>query len=89
MISFDAVTVYDIAHLTKLFTIYSVNGHILTANICAWLPFSSPFLGAIGDLTSANLPSCLLFQGLVTLLLFQIFLKNHSQFSGVWKLYTE
>ena len=33
-----AMSVYDIESSTELFSIIA-NGHIFTANICAWLPF--------------------------------------------------
>ena len=49
------MTVYDIASLTELFTIYLAYRHIFTSNICAWLPSSSPFPGAVGGFTTANL----------------------------------
>ena len=49
------VSVYDIESSTKLFTIYLATRRIFTANICAWLSFSSPFPGAIGGFKSANL----------------------------------
>ena len=38
----------------NLFTIHLANRPIFTANICARLPFPSPFLGTIGGFTSAN-----------------------------------
>ena len=43
-----AVSVYNIESSTALFAVYLANGRIFTANICAWLPFGSPFPSAVG-----------------------------------------